>query len=113
MSNSRSMPFSNGTEYEMFLYNYCERCRNNKLRDDGFAEFPDKGGCPILDAIENARFDVRYFPNEWIRELRDATDHHVIAWHYCIRFSNKSWKIMQPYFTMMKDALVKKEKDNG
>jgi hypothetical protein len=109
MSNGRSMPFSNGTEYEVFLYNFCERCRNNKLREDGFPEFPEKGGCPIRDAMENARFDIGQFPVEWVRELRDATDNHVIAWHYCIRFSNPDWDVMESYFTMMKNALIKRE----
>lgn len=109
MSNGRSMPFSNGTEYEIFLDNFCNRCTNYKLREDGFAEFPEKGGCVILDAMENARFDVRQFPIEWIRELHDATDNHVIAWHYCIRFSNPDWGIMERYFTMMKNALIKRE----
>ena len=110
MSNKPASVFSNGTEYEVFLYNFCERCRNYKLREsDGFPEFPENGGCKVLDAMENARFDTSLFPSEWIRELRDADD-KIIAWHYCTRFSNPDYEnVMVPYFTMMKKALAKKE----
>lgn len=40
MKIEKSEPFSSGTEYEVFLYNWCERCVHCKLRDDGFPEFP-------------------------------------------------------------------------
>ena len=107
MSNKPSMPFSNGTEYEVFLYQFCERCTNYKKREDGFPEFPDKGGCPILDAMECARFDIKRFPTEWIRKLTSADDDSPIAWHYCIRFTNSDWGLMEKYFTLMKNALIK------
>ena len=107
MSNNPATPFSNGTEYEVFLSNFCERCVNQKLRDDGFPEFPENGGCPVLDAMENARFDLSQFPSDWIRELRSAEDDHIIAWYYCTRFHNTDYeKVMVPYFTMMKNALI-------
>ena len=108
MSNKPSKPFSNGTEYEIFQYNFCERCRNFVLRDDGFPAFPERGGCPILDAMENARYNIELFPSEQIRELRDKED-HIIAWHYCIRFSNADNDIMEKYFSLMKRAIEKKE----
>jgi len=111
MSNGPSTPFSNGTEYEVFLDNFCYRCMNYKEREnDGFPEFPEKGGCPILDAMENARFDESLFPSHWVRYLRDATDDHVIAWHYCIRFNHKDYEnVMVPYFTLMKNAILKRD----
>ena len=106
MSNNPSKPFSNGTEYEVFLYNFCERCTEYKLREDGFPEFPDKGGCPVLDAMENARFDITQFPSEYIRELRAADDNRPLAWHYCIRFNGEDYeKVMVPYFELMSKAL--------
>lgn len=57
MSNLPSKPFSNGTEYEVFKYNFCEDCKKHKIREDGFPALPEDGGCPIEDAMENARFD--------------------------------------------------------
>lgn len=82
---SESKPFSNGTEYENFLYNYCYRCERGKLRDDGFPESPDKGGCPIWDAMENARFDITKFPTKEITEVRDR-EGNVLKWHHCFDF---------------------------
>ena len=104
--NKKGKPFSSGTEYEVFLYNYCEKCRSYKLRDDGFPEFPDKGGCQILDAMENARFDISQFPSEHIRELTDAKDNSIIAWHYCDRFDAEKDDVQNMYFEKMKRALM-------
>ena len=108
--NKPSMPFSSGTEYMDFKYQFCERCTAYKAREDGFPEFPNKGGCPILDAIENARFDMSKFPTEWVRELTSADDDSPIAWHYCIRFSTPDWSLMEKYFKHMKIALIKSKK---
>lgn len=109
--NKPSMPFSNGTEYMDFKYQFCERCTAYKEREDGFPEFPNKGGCAILDAMEYARFDVNKFPSEFVRELTSADDDSPIAWHYCIRFANPDWELMKKYFTLMKKALLKTKGD--
>lgn len=109
MSNLPSKPFSSGTEYEIFKYNFCEICRKHKVRKDGFPAFPEDGGCPVEDAMENARFDISLFPSENIRELRDAKDNTVIAWHYCNRFHAFDEKKQFSYFDLMKRALVKGE----
>lgn len=85
---SKSNVFSNGTEYEIFLDNYCNKCRHGKLREDGFPEFPEQGGCPIWDAMENARFDASQFPSDDILEVRDR-DGNVLSWHHCCRFIDK------------------------
>lgn len=103
--NKESKPFSSGTEYEIFLYNYCERCRAYKLREDGFPEFPENGGCLILDAMENARFDISKFPSEYIRELTDANDDSIIAWHYCNQFDAEDEETQFKHFDMLKRAL--------
>lgn len=78
-----SLPFSNGTEYEIFLHYYCGNCKAFKLRDDGFPEFPEFGGCPILDKMENARFNISPFPSNDIVEITDAETNEVIQWHKC------------------------------
>lgn len=89
MKNIPSKPFSNGTEYEIFKYNYCERCRKHKVREeDGFPEFPENGGCKIEDAMENARFDISLFPNNKIRQIEDEYG-RTIKWHDCIDFERK------------------------
>ena len=56
MRTEPSTPFSSGTEYENFIYYFCERCKKGKRDEDGFPESPEEGGCPIWDAMENARF---------------------------------------------------------
>ena len=109
MSNLPSKPFSNGSEYEWFCEQYCERCSSLKIWDDGFPALKEEGGCPIRDEIENARYDISRYPSEWIRELWSADDDHkIITWHYCIRFHNSDYeKVMIPYFKMMKKAVCK------
>ena len=104
MSNLPSKPFSNGTEYEVFKYNFCEDCRKHVVREDGFPTFPEDGGCPIEDAMENARFDISQFPSEFIRELRDAKDDSVIAWHCCNRFDCIDTNRQEKYLNMMNRA---------
>ena len=106
MANNPAKPFSSGTEYEVFKYNYCERCKKHKLREDGFPEFPENGGCPIEDKMEYARFDRSLFPCDHIREL-SANDGSIISWHYCNRFHAFSEKEQFEYFDLMKKALEK------
>ena len=88
MKYRESKPFSSGTEYADFLYFWCKTCKYYKVRDDGFPEFPENGGCPILDAMENARFDLSKFPVKEIIEERDE-DGNVMYWHKCTRFNRK------------------------
>ena len=93
MRSFPSKPFSNGTEYEVFRYNYCERCKNHKVREDGFPAFVEDGGCPIEDAMEYARFDLSKFPNKKIREIRDEDD-DITRYHHCIEFNKINWNLM-------------------
>ena len=88
MKIEESKPFSSGTEYEVFLYNWCERCVHYKLRDNGFPEFPENGGCPVLDAMEYARFNINVFPSKEIIEERDENG-NIFYYHKCIRFKLK------------------------
>lgn len=104
MSSLPSKLFSSGTEYEVFKYNFCEDCVHHKLREDSFLAFPEDGGCPIEDAMENARFDISQFPSEDIRELRDANDDSVIAWHCCSNFESRNAERQNKYLNMLKRA---------
>lgn len=84
MSYEKSKPFSNGMEYEFFKECWCEKCKHYKVReDDGFPEFPENGGCPILDFIEYARFDTPAWPGEKIVE------EVVKRWHKCLDFERR------------------------
>ena len=87
MGYREAKPFSSGTEYNIFLYNWCEKCKHCKLRDDGFPAFPEQGGCPVLDAMENARFNIDEFPKkEIVEEIDDDGD--VVCFHVCKRFES-------------------------
>lgn len=89
MIDKPGTPFSSGTEYEIFKYNYCEKCEHYLEREeDGFPAFPEYGGCRILDAMENARFDIKLFPNKKIRQIEDD-DGKVIKWHSCVDYEEK------------------------
>ena len=58
----RAKRFSDGTEYEIFRYNYCDNgCIFHKERGDGFPAFLEYGGCPIEDGLEDGRFDNSIF----------------------------------------------------
>jgi len=89
MADAPARVFSSGTEYEIFLHNYCERCSKHKIDENtGFPAFPEDGGCPVEDAMENARFDETLFPNKKIREMTDGNG-NVVKWHHCIEYSEK------------------------
>ena len=75
MIKSLSKPFSNGTEYMMFLEHYCERCKQNS-------------GCSILKRMDIACFDETQFPNEELLEVRDENG-KVISYHQCQKFEPK------------------------
>lgn len=78
----RANVFSSGTEYEIFKDNYCENgCKFHKEREeDGFAEFTEKGGCPIEDGCESARFDEKVFPNVLLEVWEKG---NCLNWHHC------------------------------
>lgn len=79
--------FSSGTEYEMFKYNYCENgCVHHVERGDGFPELLEKGGCPIEDRLECARFAIEVFPDVLL-EVWDGE--RCIKWHHCPFYTKK------------------------
>ncbi len=40
------MPFSNGSEYQAFQYNICEKCIHHE-----YSESSDTYGCPLMDTF--------------------------------------------------------------
>lgn len=81
MNYKIAKPFSNGTEYEVFRYNYCDNgCEHHKERTDGWVEFVENAGCPIENGIEDARFVIEKFPNV-ILEVWNGEE--CINWHHC------------------------------
>lgn len=85
-----SKVFSSGTEYDMFKYNYCQKCKYHKEREsDGFPEFALYGGCPIEDEMESARFDDLRYPNKIIRKIYDTDNKKTVTYHYCPFFIEK------------------------
>ena len=95
-------PFSNGMSYEFFLDNFCYRCKNGKLSEDGFPEFPENGGCQIWDAMENARFGGA-FPSDKIVRLR-GEDGHIKFFGVCMEFQTDDTDLMEAYKRIFEDG---------
>lgn len=85
MKYKKSKVFSNGTEYECFLEDYCEQCYFRRLGEDGFAEFAENGGCVIRDKLETSRFNPEGYPSSYIREIHDDKG-NIQNWHHCMFF---------------------------
>ena len=64
--------FSNGSEYEWFIENYCMNCARYR-----------KGYCRTYRRTEQARFDEKYFPYD------DLLDHPMYAGKACKRFTKE------------------------
>lgn len=82
--HNESKPFSNDTEYKLFIYNWCMLCIHYKLRNDGFPELAENGGCPVLDAMERERFDTNVF----LRNVIEEQDENGNIVHKCARFEH-------------------------
>lgn len=88
MKYSESKPFSTYTGFVIFVDNWCYECTHYKKRFDGFPAFPWEGGCPVLDAMERAQFDLSKFPSKQIIEERDE-DGNVMYSHKCTKFKRR------------------------
>lgn len=95
MKWTSAKPFSNGTEYGIFRYNYCDNCKFHKGRDGGFVEFTENGGCPIENDMEDARFGKVEFPKEIVEVEYEGK---MISWHHC------------PFFTRRKKEMIDEKK---
>ena len=91
----RAKLFSNGTEYEIFRYNYCDNgCVFHKEREnDGFPEFLEAGGCPIEDGLEGGRFDNSAYPNVIVQVWED---NKCLSWNHCPFFTKKAGEQNEP-----------------
>jgi hypothetical protein len=74
-----SHPFSNGTEYEIFLSCFCDRCRRFRLS----GEIPANNSCRIEKAMYNARFNEALWPKNDIMEINGGR-------RVCPRFYDKA-----------------------
>lgn len=83
MKIENSKPFSNGTEYEIFLDVYCFQC-------DKF-----KQNCPIYRAMEEARLGG-IFPAEKIVQINED-DGTVRYFNVCTEFETNDKTIMEGY----------------
>lgn len=104
-----SMAFSNGTAYEWFCEQFCERCRFYKESDDGFPAMPEDGGCPIRDKVEFARLGEP-FPSECFADLF-TPEGKAIAFNVCRHFWAENDDDQYKYFRLFMDAICGKEKD--
>ena len=96
-----STPFSNGMEYEFFLENFCFRCNKHKLDQDGFLATVKNGGCPIENALEDARFDLSVFPcNDVVRIVKDG---EVVNWNICRAFETDNLDLAKQYKQLFAD----------
>ena len=93
-----SSPFPNGTEYDIFLASFCERCKKHKANDIGMCAYVEEGGCPIENAMEDARFG-HPFPSEDIVKIYE--DGEIICWNACTKFECEDKELMRKYMVMM------------
>lgn len=64
--------FSNGTEYEIFQYNFCDKCSKFVYWEEATDDNPV---CPIEEAMAQACFDETKFPHEFIQEDEQGYKH--------------------------------------
>lgn len=95
-----SSPFSNGTEYEIFFDNFCYRCKKHKVDKNGFCAFIADGGCPIENAMEDARFGYD-FPSEDI--VRIIEDGETKYWNVCKAFETDDANLMKSFQALFDD----------
>ena len=63
------MPFSNGTEYQLFQSNICERCIHHELDKNS-----DTWGCPLMDAFMLYYYGAEGKHLEMINRLCDGRE---------------------------------------
>ena len=105
-----SSPFPNGMSYEYFLEFFCYRCKKGKVNPNGFAEYPENGGCTIWDAMENARFEQSLFPCNDVVRIRENGE--VKYWNVCKAFETDDADLMMK-FNKLFEGIAKEENNNG
>lgn len=87
MKYRESKPFENNAEYVRFVDNWCKKCIHLKLHNGLFPNYPEDGGCPVLDAIEIANIDIDWFPKkDIVEEVYDNVD--MVSRRICKRFES-------------------------
>lgn len=94
-----STPFPNGMSYEYFLEVFCERCKKHKQNDVGLCAFVEEGGCPIENAMEDARFGHPFPSVDIVRVYKD--DGECVCWNACTKFETDDEGIMKKYNSLM------------
>ena len=100
-----SSPFSNGTEYEIFLDNFCYRCKKHKVDKDGFCAFVADGGCPVENAMEDARLG-NPFPSDDIVKI--VENGKIVNWNVCKAFETDDKNLMKAYKKLFADHPTEK-----
>lgn len=89
-----STPFSNGMSYEFFLESFCYRCNKHKENSFGFCAYTKDGGCPVENAMEDARFDIDKFPADKIVCVEAG---ETVHWNVCTEFDSDDAEVMKNY----------------
>lgn len=97
-----SEPFSSGTEYEVFMSSFCDRCIHGKRNPEtGFPEYPENGGCDVWDAMECARFNAAVFPSDDVVRIKNGGE---VYSHVCKHFESNNKKLMESYRALFKEG---------
>lgn len=96
-----STPFANGTDYEVFLAVFCERCKKHKINERGYCAFVNEGGCPIENALEDARFGEPFPSDDIVRVYENG---EILCWNACTKFESDDEILMQKYRVLMGEA---------
>ena len=100
-----STPFSNGMSYEFFLECFCYRCKKHKVDEDGFCAFITQGGCPIENAMEDARLGNPFPSEDIVRIIEDGKTTH---WNVCKSFETDDAELMKSYIALFADNPTEK-----
>ncbi len=96
-----STPFSNGTSYEIFHESFCNRCKKHKTDKYGFCAFIADGGCPIENALEDARFGYDFPSDDIVQIIKNGK---VKYWHVCKHFETDDARLMGLYKRLFEDG---------
>lgn len=95
-------PFSSGTEYEVFMTSFCERCKHGKKNPEtGFPEYVENGGCVVWDAMECARLNAAVFPSDDVVRIKNGGEVYP---HVCKYFESDDKKLMESYKALFKEG---------
>lgn len=95
-----SSPFSNGMSYEFFLEQFCYRCKKHKVDKSGFCAFVADRGCPIENAMEDARFGYDFPSNDIVKIIEDG---EVLYWNVCKAFETDDKDLMESFQKLFTD----------